>query len=196
LANVIRWGGRAPRFGAATGLALGTGAGVVLTGLAASYMTLLQFFPWARESIEEASRIASSYEGQRFWIFLLAVGFAPVAEEHFFRVLLFRTLDRELGDWRRIVLSAAFFAIFHPPLAWVPVGCLGLCTAWLFHHTRHLLPCGWPGSGNKSGNGSFLPPGPRREAGLGYCPVYLQHQCPFCALSASMASSSCTPHDR
>ncbi len=66
--------------------------------------------------------------------------FAPLAEEYFFRGLLFRTLDRELGDWRALALSAAFFAIFHPPLAWVPVAGVGLATAWLFRGTRHLLP--------------------------------------------------------
>jgi membrane protease YdiL (CAAX protease family) len=71
----------------------------------------------------------------------MAVVFAPLAEEYFFRGLLFRSLDRELGDWRAVVLSAAFFAIFHPPLAWLPVACLGLVTAWLFKNTRHLLPC-------------------------------------------------------
>ena len=63
-----------------------------------------------------------------------------MAEEYFFRGLLFRTLERELGDWRALILSAGFFAIFHPPLAWVPVACLGVCAAWLFRSTRHLLP--------------------------------------------------------
>ena len=67
-----------------------------------------------------------------FILFVLAVVLAPLAEEYFFRGVLFRTLHRELGDWRALVLSAAFFAIFHPPLAWVPVACVGVLTAWLF----------------------------------------------------------------
>ena len=33
-----------------------------------------------------------------------------------------RALDREGGGWRAVVGSAAFFAIHHPPLAWLPVG--------------------------------------------------------------------------
>ena len=141
LADVVRWGGLVPRFRLATGLVLGVGAGLGVAALAAGYMALLEFVPQLRESIDEAVKATATYEGQKFWIFLLVVGFAPIAEEYFFRGLLFRTLERELGNWRSLVLSAAFFAIFHPPLAWVPVACLGICTAWIFQTTRHLLPC-------------------------------------------------------
>lgn len=141
LEEIIRWPGPAPRPTLPTGLALGAGAGAGLALLATGYLALLKFVPAARESLVETAKIAAAYEGQKFWIYLLAVGFAPIAEEYFFRGLLFRTLDRELGDWRALVLSAAFFAVFHPPLAWIPVACLGLFTAWLFKYTRHLLPC-------------------------------------------------------
>jgi membrane protease YdiL (CAAX protease family) len=141
LADVIRWGGLVPRFRLVTGLVLGAGAGLAVAALATGYIALLQFVPQLRESIDEAVKVAATYEGEKFWIFLLAVGFAPIAEEYFFRGLLFRALDRELGYWRSLVLSAAFFAIFHPPLAWMPVACLGICAAWIFRTTRHLLPC-------------------------------------------------------
>jgi len=38
------------------------------------------------------------------------------AEEYLFRGLLFRALDRESGGWRAVAGSAAFFAVYHPPL--------------------------------------------------------------------------------
>ncbi|HEY4245924.1 MAG TPA: CPBP family intramembrane glutamic endopeptidase [Lacunisphaera sp.] len=140
LGDIVRWPGQTPRYNLPASLALGAVTGVALAVLAAGYLALLHLIPAMRESLDEATRIAATYQGQQFWIFLLAVVFAPVAEEYFFRGLLFRALDRELGDWRALVLSAAVFAIFHPPMAWVPVACLGLCTAWLFRRTRHLLP--------------------------------------------------------
>ena len=140
LGDIVRWPGLAPRFKLSSGLALGVGAGLVLALLATGYTALLRFIPAARESLDEATKMDATYKGQWIWIFLLATVIAPLAEEYLFRGLLFRTLERELGDWRALVLSAAFFAIFHPPLAWIPVGCVGLVVAWLFRNTRHLLP--------------------------------------------------------
>jgi membrane protease YdiL (CAAX protease family) len=70
----------------------------------------------------------------------MAVLFAPCAEEYLFRGVLFRALDREWGGWRAVVGSAAFFAIFHPPLAWVPVSLLGMANAILFKKTGRLAP--------------------------------------------------------
>jgi membrane protease YdiL (CAAX protease family) len=141
LRDIIRWSGDAPGISLPAGLLLGAGVGAGLALLAAGYMALLEQLPMTQELVRESARLAAGYDKQMFWVALLAVGFAPVAEEYFFRGLLFRTLDRELGDWRALVLSAAFFAVFHPPLAWVPVACLGACAAWLFKSTRHLLPC-------------------------------------------------------
>jgi membrane protease YdiL (CAAX protease family) len=140
LGEIIHWRAFAPRFTLPIGLVLGAAGGAGLAFLATGYLALLHLIPEARESLDETARMAATYRGQWFWIFLVAVVFAPVAEEYFFRGLLFRTLDRELGDWRALALSASFFAIFHPPLAWIPVAGLGLYAAWLFRNTRHLLP--------------------------------------------------------
>lgn len=140
LAQIVRWADAVPRVKLPLALAFGVVGGGVLGVLALGYLTLLQQVPFAREALEEAGRLAAQEQGNLVWLFVLAVGLAPLAEEYFFRGLLFRTLDRELGDWRAVVLSAAFFALFHPPLAWVPVACVGLFTAWLFRAGRHLLP--------------------------------------------------------
>jgi membrane protease YdiL (CAAX protease family) len=42
---------------------------------------------------------------------VMAVGFAPFAEEFLFRGLLYRALDREWSGWRAIIGAAAFFAV-------------------------------------------------------------------------------------
>jgi membrane protease YdiL (CAAX protease family) len=70
--------------------------------------------------------------------FIMAVFFAPFAEEYLFRGLLYRALDREWGGWRAVLGSAAFFAIYHPPLAWVPVAMVGAANAMLFKKTGRL----------------------------------------------------------
>ena len=71
---------------------------------------------------------------------VMAVGFAPFAEEYLFRGLLFRALDREWGGWKAVVGSAAFFAIYHQPLAWPLVFSVGALNALLFRKTRRLAP--------------------------------------------------------
>jgi membrane protease YdiL (CAAX protease family) len=141
LAQIIRWSPEVPRLKLPVALALGIGGGITLGLMARGYVQLLEFIPLAREALEEANRWAAQERGHIAWFFLLAVVFAPVAEEYFFRGLLFRALHRELGDWRALALSATFFAIFHPPLAWVPVAAVGVLTAWLFRTGGHLLAC-------------------------------------------------------
>ena len=76
----------------------------------------------------------------RIAMFIIAVVFAPFAEEYLFRGLLFRALDREWGGWRALLASAAFFAIYHPPLSWLPVGLLGVANAFIFKKTGRLAP--------------------------------------------------------
>ena len=116
-------------------------AGVCIAGVALLYMQLLEVLPVTREYMRELSKIKGEYEGQIFWQFLLAVCFAPIAEEYFFRGLLYRSLDREWGGIRALIGSAAFFAIYHPPIAWLPVFAVGLVNAWIFKKGGRLLPC-------------------------------------------------------
>ncbi|WP_130418065.1 CPBP family intramembrane glutamic endopeptidase [Edaphobacter modestus] len=61
-------------------------------------------------------------------------------EEYLFRGLLYRALDREWGGLSAVVGSAAFFAIYHPPLSWLPVVLLGITNALLFKKTGRLAP--------------------------------------------------------
>ncbi len=118
--------------GAAGGLGLGL--------LAHGYIALVQHLPSVAETIRESRRQMDAVPGLKASYAFCAVAVAPFAEEYLFRGLLFRALDREWGGWRAIVGSAAFFAIYHPPLAWLPVGLLGIANASLFKTTGRLAP--------------------------------------------------------
>lgn len=115
----------------------------VLTGLlfallAQGYLLLLSRFEIFSEMIrtgqEEMERVPTLWTSYA----VMAIGFAPFAEEYLFRGLLFRALDREWGGWRALVGSAAFFTIYHPPFAWPPVFLVGLTTAFVFKKTGRL----------------------------------------------------------
>ncbi|MBI5381247.1 MAG: CPBP family intramembrane metalloprotease [Opitutae bacterium] len=125
----------------ATSLAIGVAAGALLGLAGRGYMELMAWLPWTSGFVAEQARLAATYQNQWGWLFLLAVGFAPLAEEYFFRGLLYRALDREWGGWSAMALSSAYFAIYHPPLAWVPVAGLGLLNAFLFKRTGCLAAC-------------------------------------------------------
>jgi membrane protease YdiL (CAAX protease family) len=123
-----------------TGLLLGAGGGLVLGLFAIGYRTLLQHLPATAEIIRRTQEEMARVPNLKIYYAVMAVGFAPFAEEYLFRGLLFRALDREWGGWRAVIGSAAFFAIYHPPLSWLPVGLLGVTNALLFKKTGRLAP--------------------------------------------------------
>lgn len=133
------WSGDGKRDGAfLSALGIGFLSGVLFALLAKGYLLLLsqfstfsEIFRTAQEQMEKVPALQVSYA-------VIAIVFAPFAEEYLFRGLLFRALDREWGGWRALVGSAAFFAIYHPPLAWLPVFLLGLSTAFIFKKTGRL----------------------------------------------------------
>lgn len=119
--------------GAATALALALSARV--------YTLLLLYSPAIGEQLHKSEQQFASIPNLRLSYLVMAVGFAPFAEEYLFRGLLFRALDREWGGWRAVFGSAAFFAIYHPTLAWPPVFLLGATNALIFKKTGRLTPC-------------------------------------------------------
>jgi membrane protease YdiL (CAAX protease family) len=121
-------------------LLVGASGGIVLGLIAHGYMAALLHIPAAAELIRKSQEQMAAVPELRISYAVMAVLFAPFAEEYLFRGLLFRALDREWGGWRAVVGSAAFFAIFHPPLAWVPVSLLGMINAILFKKTGRLAP--------------------------------------------------------
>jgi len=125
------------------GALLGTGAllGIALGALAVGYLAVLRHLPFLGELLHQQQEALQAIAHGKLWMALLAVGFAPVAEEYLFRGMLYRALDREWGGWRAMLGSATFFAIYHPPLSWLPVMSLGLLNAWLFKKSGRLAPC-------------------------------------------------------
>ena len=121
-------------------LPLGAAGGVVLGLLAHGYLTILQHLPATAEMMRKSQEEMAKIPNLRFSYAVMAVVFAPFAEEYLFRGLLFRALDREWGGWRAVVGSAAFFAIYHSPMSWLPVGLLGAINALLFKKTGRLAP--------------------------------------------------------
>lgn len=65
---------------------------------------------------------------------------APVAEEIFFRGVVFNAWEREHGPWVAVVGSAALFAVIHTSLfALVPIFALGIALALVYRRTRSLV---------------------------------------------------------
>jgi membrane protease YdiL (CAAX protease family) len=121
-------------------LLYGVGAGVLLALLAHAYMMAIELIPSVADAIRASRTQMQGIPGMVAAYAVMAIAFAPFAEEFLFRGLLFRTLDRQWGGWKAIVGAAAFFAIYHPPLAWVPVFLLGAANCVLFKQSKRLAP--------------------------------------------------------
>lgn len=75
------------------------------------------------------------------WVAVLAiVVLAPIAEELFFRGVVFNAFLRERGPRLASIGSAALFAGIHLSIvALLPILLLGLALAWVYHRTGNLL---------------------------------------------------------
>jgi hypothetical protein len=125
---------------AVSAMLMGASGGMALGLFARGYLAVLSHIPTTAELIRKGQEQMASIPGLHFWYAIMAIVFAPFAEEYLFRGLLFRALDREWGGWRAIVASAAFFAIYHPPMSWIPVGLLGAANCLIFKKTGKLAP--------------------------------------------------------
>jgi membrane protease YdiL (CAAX protease family) len=128
------------RLGWSMALLAGVGGGLAVGLLGELYLSALHAIPMAAVLLRQASAGIDTVPNLRESLFVMSVLVAPCAEEFLFRGLLYRALDREWGGWRAMAGSAAFFAVYHPPLSWLPVGLLGLANAWLFKRTGRLAP--------------------------------------------------------
>jgi membrane protease YdiL (CAAX protease family) len=75
------------------------------------------------------------------WLVVIAiVFFAPIAEELFFRGIVFNAWRREAGRTAAYIGSAALFAVIHLSLAsLLPIFLLGLALTWVYERTGNLL---------------------------------------------------------
>lgn len=110
----------------------GAGGGVLAALLGVGYLALARqagLFP----------HTGGMPQFDSLWLFALAVVAAPLCEEFIFRGLIFGGLRRSTPLLPSMLMSAALFAIVHPPVSMVPVFALGLCTAYVYDRTRALL---------------------------------------------------------
>lgn len=123
--------------GTQIGLALRTAAiaAAVACACGIAYLIALQHSPlW-----DEVLKSAPALKGGRIWIVALAVVVAPLCEEFIFRGLIYGGLRRSMRAPQAMLMSAAIFAVVHPPLSMLPVFILGLCAAWTYERSKTLL---------------------------------------------------------
>lgn len=121
-------------------LSLGLVGGALLGVLAHGYMLVVQLIPSVSETIRTRQHLLRSNPGLITAYAVAAIGFAPFAEEFLFRGMLYRTLDRHMGGWKPVGAAAAFFAIYHPALSWLPVAVVGAANCLLFKRSKRLAP--------------------------------------------------------
>lgn len=116
------------------GAAIPAWIGATLLGALAA--TLLQ----AVGLTEEAGPVDSFIKrGDPTVILIAFLLVAPVAEEIFFRGVVYNAWERERGPWVAVIGSAALFAAIHTSLfALVPIFALGVALALLYRSTRSL----------------------------------------------------------
>jgi len=107
--------------------------GALMAGIGLSYQWMIEWLPFVQ--VPERTTLPMSAN----WLYLLALVGAPVFEEFLFRGLLFNGLKSSFTFWPAALLSAALFAVVHPPTSLVPVFLAGLATAWVFERTGNLL---------------------------------------------------------
>ena len=121
-------------------LLTGIAGGVSLGLFAHLYMVAIEQILTIAKLIEASKHQMESMPGMATAYAVIAIGFAPFAEEYLFRGLVFRALDRQWGGWRAVLGAAGFFAIYHPPLAWAPVALVGAANCLLFKRSKRLTP--------------------------------------------------------
>lgn len=123
--------------GVAPAQALRLAAGLALPAVlgAIAYLLVLRHANLWPEALMQAVPAPAN----RIWLLLLAVGAAPLCEEFIFRGLIYGGLRRSMGVLPALCVSAALFAIMHPPVSMLPVFGLGLATAYAFERSKSLL---------------------------------------------------------
>jgi membrane protease YdiL (CAAX protease family) len=130
--------------------------GMVLQDISIKVLTMSHFETPPQAAVEEFSKTVSF--GSRAYLTIFAVILAPIAEEIFFRGILYRGLkqikyrcftfhSRRQRAIRRalrrfapaVVSSLAFAAIHKSPAIFVPLFVLSLVLAWLYEKTGNLL---------------------------------------------------------
>jgi membrane protease YdiL (CAAX protease family) len=113
--------------------------GAVAAAVACAAGVAYLFGLWHSPFAPELPSIMTLNAVGRAWVLGLAVLAAPLCEEFIFRGLIYGGLRRSMPAAQAMVMSAAIFAVVHPPVSMLPVFVLGLCTAWTFERGKTLL---------------------------------------------------------
>ncbi|HEU4862673.1 MAG TPA: type II CAAX endopeptidase family protein, partial [Candidatus Limnocylindria bacterium] len=137
LAGLPSFPGREPLKAAALGVAWGVAAWIVSTVLIGIVAVVLQQLGMEPEpqAAERAIEMLNPV-----LVVLAIVVFAPIAEEVFFRGVVFNAWLREGGRRFAFIGSALLFAVIHVSLlSLIPIFALGLMLAWIYDRTGTLL---------------------------------------------------------
>ena len=137
LAGLPSWPGRNAAAAITSGVGWGIGAWVISTLVAGAVVFVLEAL--GIEPEPQAAELAIAMLDP--WLVIVAVVIlAPIAEEIFFRGVVFNALLREGGPRWAFIGSSALFAIIHVSLvALLPIFLLGLALAWVYRRTGNLL---------------------------------------------------------
>ncbi len=121
---------------------LGLGCGLLIGAYALIMVhNMLLYFLGVDTQGQEILKTFAEMESP-VWFFIVAVIFAPLVEEIFFRGFLFQGLRQKYGWVTGMLLSAAIFAAAHLDLvALIPTFILGCLLAYVYHRSNSV----WPG---------------------------------------------------
>ena len=120
------------------GFCSGVGPGLLLGIVGIAYLALLKHWPPTADALQRAQQLAAARPVAWPSLFVAAVFVAPAAEEFLFRGLLYKAMARDWPGWQAVLVSAAFFASYHPVLSWLPVALVGIACALMFRRTERL----------------------------------------------------------
>lgn len=137
LAGLPSWMGPDPGRALGIGVLAGIGMWVVGNLVGAAVIALLQALGIGVDT-QLAERAVETLDP---WLVVLVVIFlAPVAEELFFRGVVFNAWLREGGVRWAFIGSTLLFALIHLSIAaFVPILLLGFALAWIYRRTQSLL---------------------------------------------------------
>ena len=121
---------------------LGLGCGLLIGGYSIIILYGLLLLAFGIETQgEQIIRVLAELDSP-VWFFIVAVVFAPLVEEIFFRGFLFQGFRERYGWVKAMLLSSAIFAIAHLDLVvLIPTFILGNVLGYVYHRSNSV----WPG---------------------------------------------------
>jgi uncharacterized protein len=103
-------------------------------------LDLLRYKPPLQQAVASLQNAPSP--GARIYMVLFAVLVAPVAEETFFRGILYPTIKKYGNATLALWVSSLVFGAIHMNLSiFLPLTVLGMILVWLYERTNNLLAC-------------------------------------------------------